>query len=208
MFTGIIEYSVKVRELKKNRGEALLSLENPFSVDAIKKGDSIAVDGVCLTVTDFSRTALEFFVSEATLKKSIAGSYKKDSLVNLERAMILGGRLDGHIVTGHVDTSGFIRNIKKLAQGIEIVVEIENKFSNLIVDRGSVALNGVSLTISECSKNSFTISLIPETMKRTSFDSLLKIGAELNVEFDILGKYVLRQTMAASPDFSTILKKL
>lgn len=191
MFTGIIEAVSAVTKIEKKGSECRISIKNPFGRE-IKNGDSIAVDGVCLTVESFTEDNILFFVSKSTLEKTIAGKYVTGSPVNLERAMSANGRFDGHIVQGHVDSCGKVTEIKKIGDGTEIRINFDRKFADLTVPRGSVTVNGVSLTIAELYENTFKISLIPETLKRTTFAEALKTGAEVNLEFDILGKYVAR----------------
>jgi riboflavin synthase len=191
MFTGIIEAVSAVTKIEKRGSECRLSIKNPFG-NEIKTGDSIAVDGVCLTVESFTEGTISFFVSKSTLEKTIAAKYNTGSTVNLERAMPADGRFDGHIVQGHVDSCGKITDVRKIGDGVEIGITFDRKFNDLTVPRGSVTVNGVSLTIAGLEGNTFKISLIPETLKRTSFAGTLKTGAEVNIEFDILGKYVAR----------------
>ena len=209
MFTGIIEAVSTVTKIEKRGPECRLSLKNPFGQE-IKNGDSVAVDGVCLTVENRSDGTVSFFVSKSTLEKTIAGKYVTGSTVNLERAMAANGRFDGHIVQGHVDSCGKVAEVKKIGEGTEIRITFDRKFSDLTVPRGSVTVNGVSLTIAELDGNTFKISLIPETLKRTSFAETLKTGAEVNLEFDILGKYVSRIMHRSGNDteFEDLIEKL
>ena len=194
---------------EKRGSECRLSLKNPFGQD-IKNGDSIAVDGVCLTVESRTDGTISFFVSKSTLEKTIAAKYNTGSTVNLERAMAADGRFDGHIVQGHVDSCGKVAEIKKIGNGTEVRITFERKFSDLTVPRGSVTVNGVSLTIAELDGNTFKISLIPETLKRTSFAETLKTGAEVNLEFDILGKYVskIMHSSGNDADLENLIEKL
>lgn len=189
MFTGIIEAVSEITRVERSGSECRLYVRNPFG-NEIKTGDSIAVDGVCLTVETFSPENISFFVSKSTLDKTIAGGYKAGSAVNMERAMPADGRFDGHIVQGHVDSCGKVADIRKIGDGTEIKIAFDKNFAGLTVPRGSVTVNGVSLTIAELDGNTLKISLIPETLKRTTFAKALKTGAEVNLEFDILGKYV------------------
>ena len=209
MFTGIIEAVSTVTKIEKRGSECRLSLKNPFGQD-IKNGDSIAVDGVCLTVESRTDGTISFFVSKSTLEKTIAAKYNTGSTVNLERAMAADGRFDGHIVQGHVDSCGKVAEIKKIGNGTEVRITFERKFSDLTVPRGSVTVNGVSLTIAELDGNTFKISLIPETLKRTSFAETLKTGAEVNLEFDILGKYVskIMHSSGNDADLENLIEKL
>ena len=191
MFTGIIEKTGKVARLTASGPERTLTIENPFG-DDLKTGDSIAVDGVCLTVSAFDRERASFFVSAETVKKTLAAHYRPGRTVNLERALAFGGRLDGHIVTGHVDTVSRIAAVKKVGAGIEIVVAIPRECAHLVVDRGSIAVNGISLTIAELRGDEAVVSLIPETLSRTAFAGGVAAGDAVNIEFDILGKYAAR----------------
>lgn len=209
MFTGIIEAVSEITRIEKSGSECRLCVKNPFG-NKIKRGDSIAVDGVCLTVETFSGENISFFVSKSTLEKTIAGSYNAGSTVNLERAMPAGGRFDGHIVQGHVDSCGKVSEIRKIGDGTEIKITFDKNFEDLTVPRGSIAVNGVSLTIAELAGNTFKISLIPETMKRTSFGKVLKTGAAVNLEFDILGKYAAKMVKRAGNDeaLENLIEKL
>ena len=209
MFTGIIEAVSTVTKIEKKGSECRISLKNPFG-HGIKTGDSIAVDGVCLTVESFTDSTISFFVSKSTLEKTIAAKYNTGSTVNLERAMPADGRFDGHIVQGHVDSCGKVTEIRKIGDGTEIKITFDKKFADLTVPRGSVTVNGVSLTIAELDGNTFKISLIPETLKRTSFAETLKTNAEVNLEFDILGKYVAKimKRGRSDADFENLMEKL
>lgn len=209
MFTGIIEAVSAVTKIEKSGTECRISLKNPFGKE-IKTGDSIAVDGVCFTVETFNDSTISFFVSKSTLEKTIAAKYVPGSIVNLERAMPADGRFDGHIVQGHVDSCGKTAGIRKIGEGTEVKISFDRKFSDFTVPRGSITVNGVSLTIAELDGNTFTISLIPETLKRTSFAETLKTGAEVNLEFDILGKYVSKITHRSGNDgdLENLIEKL
>lgn len=209
MFTGIIEAVSKITRIGKSGSECRLSVKNPFG-NAIKSGDSIAVDGVCLTVESFSQENISFFVSKATLEKTIAGDYDIETTVNLERAMPANGRFDGHIVQGHVDSRGKVVDVRKIGDGTEIKITFDRIFEDLTVPRGSIAVNGVSLTIAELEGNTFKISLIPETMQRTSFGKVIKTGAAINLEFDILGKYAAKMMHRGGKDaeFESLIEKL
>ncbi len=209
MFTGIIEKISVVKKIMQAGNEYKLTVENPFS-NEIKSGDSIAIDGVCLTVEKFSDNTIDFFISKVTALKTIAAKYSTGSTVNLERAMNMNGRFDGHIVQGHIDTTGVISNIKKIGLGIEITFRYNRTFSKFIIPGGSIAVNGISLTAASADETSFTVSLIPETLKRTSFSKQLKAGEEVNLEFDIIGKYVanLIDNRKGASNLGLLLEKL
>ena len=209
MFTGIIETVSEIISLKRKGEECSLTLKNKFGSE-IKNGDSIAVDGVCLTVESFSDDRITFFVSKSTLEKTIAANYAPGTPVNLERAMPANGRFDGHIVSGHVDSCGKITEIKKIGLGTEIKIVFDRNFVNYTVPRGSVTVNGVSLTIAELQGNTMKISLIPETLSRTSFAGNLKQGEAVNLEFDIFGKYAAKIAASGNSDskFESLLENL
>lgn len=209
MFTGIIEKTAVVRTVRNSGKELELRLENPFGNEA-KTGDSIAVDGTCLTIETITDQELSFFVSAETAKKSAVKNYRPGTLVNLERAMRADGRFDGHIVQGHVDATGRIEKMSRVASGIEVTVQFDSKFKTAIVEKGSVSINGVSLTAFDVKDDRLTISMIPETTKRTTFHSFLKQGSEVNIEFDILGKYVAKIMGAGQKEsnLQSLLEKL
>ncbi len=209
MFTGIIEKTAVVRTVQSSGKELELRLENPFG-NEVKTGDSIAVDGTCLTVETITDAELSFFVSAETVKKSIVSSYRPGTVVNLERAMRADGRFDGHIVAGHVDATGRIEKMSRVASGFEVTISFDSSFKAAVVEKGSVSINGVSLTAFDVKDDRFTISMIPETLKRTTFHSFLKQGSEVNIEFDILGKYVARIMEKGSKDsnLQSLLEKL
>lgn len=198
MFTGLVEGTCTVKSLKKsNKGQelaALLVLQNPgFNC---KVGDSIAIDGCCLTVSHIHElNALEFFLSCETLKLTNLDHLKPNSLVNIERAMQLSARLDGHIVSGHIDSTGVVTKINKSQSAWEIFLELPKNDSQFIIKKGSISVNGVSLTINtvEDYDTTFQISicLIPTTLNKTNL-KLLKDRSIVNIEYDLIGKYVNR----------------
>ena len=209
MFTGIVENVSEILKIERAGEECRLTLKNRFGRE-IKTGDSIAVDGVCLTVESFSDEKITFFVSKSTLEKTIASSYSAGTPVNLERAMAANGRFDGHIVLGHVDSCGKITEVKKIGSGTEIKIAFDRNFSDFVVPRGSITVNGISLTIAELAENTVKISLIPETLARTSFAKNLKTGSSVNLEFDIFGKYAAKIARKGSGDskFESLLENL
>ena len=187
MFTGLIEKTAKVLDFSLSSKGGVLRVENVF-VDDLKIGDSIATNGCCLTLTKKTTSELFFDVMIESLSISNLKNLKKGDVVNLERAMKLTDRLDGHIVTGHIDT---ISKLKKITQdGFSKRLEFSCDTS-LIVQKGSIAINGVSLTVSKLFEDGFEVSLIPETKTKTNLDNL-KIGDIVNIEYDILAKYIQR----------------
>lgn len=183
MFTGIIEVTAKVLKLDANS----LTLERPAIFDDIKIGSSIAVSGVCLSVIAFDDSSMSFDVVETTLRKTKLGSLKSGDSVNLERAMRADARFEGHIVTGHCESVGKILEIKNNV----LVFQIVKNLIKFIVQHGSIALDGVALTVAEISGDNVSVALIPHTLAHTTLGTS-KAGDSLNIETDILGKYILR----------------
>ena len=189
MFTGIIKKKGKVVSIvKKNRGYELKINSNlVFSKKNI--GTSISINGVCLTLTKFLNKNLFFFISYSTFQITNFKYLKKNSSVNLEKSLKFGDEIAGHFVQGHIDTVGKVISLKKLKKTWTILIKIEPKFSRFLINKGSVTINGISLTIVKTLKNQFTLVVIPHTLKLTNIISL-KIGDVVNVEFDIVIKYL------------------
>ena len=189
MFTGIIKKTAKViSNAKKNKGYELVLLSN---LKCKKKdiGGSICVNGVCLTLTSFINKNLFFFISYKTFELTNFKYLKKNSIVNLERSLKFGDEIAGHFVQGHIDTIGKIKSIKKQLKTWTIAVSISANYSNYLIDKGSISINGVSLTIVKVNKNIFTLVIIPHTLKETNLINLTKNDI-VNVEFDIVIKYL------------------
>jgi len=189
MFTGIIKKTAKViSNAKKNKGYELVLLSN---LKCKKKdiGSSICVNGVCLTLTSFINKNLFFFISYKTFELTNFKYLKKNSIVNLERSLKFGDEIAGHFVQGHIDTIGKIKSIKKQLKTWTIAVSISPNYSNYLIDKGSISINGVSLTIVKVNKNIFTLVIIPHTLKETNLINLTKNDI-VNVEFDIVIKYL------------------
>lgn len=191
MFTGIIEEIGTVKEFSKGSNSALIKVEcKNAGVNAdIKLGDSIAIDGVCQTVTEFSSGSFSAQVSLETLNLTTFSKLKSGDKVNLERALTLSSRLGGHIVTGHVDGLAKVKNIQKLSDFYNIKFEIEKSLEKYIAKKGSIAINGISLTIADVVSNEFSVAVIPHTFENTNLNNL-KTGDFVNLEVDILAKYV------------------
>jgi riboflavin synthase len=185
MFSGIIEHTAKILYKK----DGLFRLENTFWSD-IKIGQSIAHDGACMTLTHIDTDWYEFFMMEESLKKTHFEKKKIGDLINVERCIALGERLDGHIVTGHIDTVWVIKNLVKQADNSLIITcSYPEKFDHLIIEKGSIALNGTSLTVIQTTFGEFSVSLIPLTQDWTNLGKL-SIGDLVNIEFDVIGKYI------------------
>ena len=189
MFTGIIKNKGKVLSIvKKDKGyEFKISSNLVFSKKNI--GTSISINGVCLTLTKFLNKNLFFFISYSTFQITNFKYLKKNSTVNLEKSLKFGDEIAGHFVQGHIDTVGKIISLKKLAKTWTFLIKVESKFSHLLVDKGSITIDGISLTIVKSLKNQFTLVVIPHTLKLTNIISL-KTGDVVNVEFDIVIKYL------------------
>lgn len=186
MFTGLIEKVSIVASFSKTSKGALISFGVDETFNDVKIGDSIAVNGVCLTVADFKNNIVSADIMNETLEISNLKFLKHGDKINLERAMKLNSRFDGHIVSGHIDTMAKIRSIKQ--DGFSKRIEIETS-TDLIVQKGSITINGVSLTVSNVENNFFEVSLIPKTLGETNLETLKK-GDIVNIEYDILGKYI------------------
>ncbi|GAC1596918.1 MAG: riboflavin synthase [Ginsengibacter sp.] len=190
MFTGIIENMGTIKAITKN-GENITYVIDSQLTDQLNVDESISQNGVCLTIENISKSEYWVTAVKETILKTNAKYWKVGSIINLERAMMMNGRLDGHIVQGHVDDVCKCIEKKDLNGSWEFQFEFDPQFAGLIIEKGSVCLNGVSLTTYNVNENQFTVSIIPYTFDHTNFNSLL-VGDYLNIEFDILGKYVQR----------------
>lgn len=193
MFSGIVEEAAKVMNLKTDNGNLHITMQCSF-VDELKIDQSIAHNGVCLTVVAIEEGTYTVTAIQETLEKSNLGKLKIGDLVNVERSMLMNGRLDGHIVQGHVDQTAVCRKITEVEGSRYYTFEYEynEKMAAqgyLTVEKGSVCVNGVSLTVCNAEKNSFQVAIIPFTYEQTNFHDI-KEGTEVNIEFDIIGKYV------------------
>lgn len=189
MFTGIIEEVGVVKGLERRVASARLTVKAHTVCQDLKVGDSVAVNGACLTVVKLDRHSISFDVMEETLKVTNLGKIKIAQKVNLERALKLGDRLSGHLISGHINGMG--RLVTKQASGRNLVLRIATSIDIMryLIPKGSVAVDGISLTIVDLGKNYFTAHIIPHTLKMTNLDSK-KVGDMLNLEIDLLGKFV------------------
>lgn len=192
MFTGIIECMGSVVDLHKKNSNLQLTIHAPI-VEELQIDQSIAHNGVCLTVVDILLREESYMVTviDETLQKSNLGSVAINEMINLERSMLVNGRLDGHLVQGHVDLVAMCTNVEDLNGSWAYTFEYPGDNSHLVVDKGSICVNGVSLTVVKAMKNSFSVCLIPYTWKYTNFNRIRE-GSLVNIEFDIIGKYVAR----------------
>ncbi|MBU1061242.1 MAG: riboflavin synthase [Candidatus Omnitrophica bacterium] len=204
MFTGIIEEIGIVTGINKTRTGVSLKLKTANIHSDSKIGDSIAINGVCLSISDKKGTELSFDVIPETLRRTNLGELKLRDSVNLERSLKVDSRLGGHFVSGHIDYKGRINRLLKDSGGIGFEVSLPIAFSKLVVEKGSIALDGVSLTVANVLIESLTVYLIPHTLKITTFQKKKK-GDSLNVEIDILAKCIANQRQ--KPDLEKLLKK-
>ena len=190
MFTGIIEDLAQVKKLV-NDGENLHITMHSSIVDELKIDQSVAHNGVCLTVVNIGNQSYTITAIKETLEKTNLGSLIENEMVNIERAMKLGDRLDGHIVQGHVDQTAKCIDLKQEDGSWVFTFEYEKKLQNITIEKGSITVNGVSLTVVDSRLNRFSVAIIPYTYNHTTFKNL-KIGDTVNLEFDVIGKYVKR----------------
>ena len=191
MFTGIIEEIGELMAVQSGSDSMVLTIKAQAILEGVKVGDSIATNGVCLTVIELGRNLFKADVMHETLNRSGLGALKTDSPVNLERAMRADGRFGGHIVSGHIDGTGVIKSYRREENAVWITVEADQSLLRLIVEKGSVCVDGVSLTVAAVSDHDFQVSVIPHTGEETT---LLKKGpgGKVNLENDVVGKYVER----------------
>lgn len=189
MFTGIVEEIGKVKEITSNQGKTKLQIEAQKVLESTQIGDSICVNGVCLTVERMTPSSFTADVMPETLNRSNLGKLKSGDSVDLERAMRSDGRFGGHIVSGHIDGTGIIKQKREDGNATWITIETTPEILRYIVEKGSIAIDGISLTVADVTDKDFSVSLIPHTGKQTIL--LQKnIGSQVNLENDIIGKYV------------------
>jgi riboflavin synthase len=189
MFTGIIESMGVVKMITRKGDDVLLEIDTSMSLADVKIGDSIAVSGACLTVTGMNDRGFVADVSAETLAKTTLKTFKRGDRVNLEKALRLNSFLGGHLVLGHVDGVGSIFERLEKSNSIIFGVEIDKELSKYVVPKGSIAIDGVSLTVNKCEKNRFYVNIIPHTAKETTLNAK-KVRDPVNLETDILGKYI------------------
>ena len=199
MFTGIVEEVGKIKKIERNTVSAKLSIEADKVLQEVKEGDSIAVNGICLTVTSFTKNSFTADVMHETMNRTTLGKLKENSPVNLERALSVMGRFGGHMVSGHIDGRGKIVGIEKDDNAVLFTIETTEKILRYIVEKGSIAINGISLTVARVDRKSFTVSVIPHTLRVTSLGSFQK-GDEVNLENDIVGKYIEKLLGLSCPE--------
>ena len=194
MFTGIVEgvgNVEKISENTKNRSAIQMTVNLGKYSKGLKIGQSVALNGVCLTAIKISKSSCIFEMIEETTKKTDLGNLKVGGIVNIERSLKAGERLEGHFVLGHVDGVAIIKKILKKPKEVQVWFEIPKNLLKYVVKKGSIALDGISLTVVDIKKNLASVSLIPHTLEVTNFHTK-RVGDKLNIETDILGKYILK----------------
>jgi len=192
MFTGIIEGLGTISDVRSGQGKQL-TVEADFDLNGTKIGDSIAVNGACLTVVELYSRRFKVDVSPETIEKTTFNRIKTGDSVNLERALRLSDRIDGHLVSGHIDGTGIVRHREITGNAIIVTVGVHESLSRYMIPKGSVAVDGVSLTINEWSRGSFSVSIIPHTARLTTV-GFKNIGDAVTIETHMIGKYVERFT--------------
>ncbi|MCB5250332.1 MAG: riboflavin synthase [Candidatus Cloacimonadales bacterium] len=190
MFTGIISDNAPLDKITIKGGKKEFLLKTKLMQDGLKIGDSIACNGICLTVIGFNDQSITVEAMNETLIKTTANLWRLRQNIHLERAMLASGRFDGHIVQGHIDCTSHLISKQTINDTLYLEFFLDSQHNKLVVPQGSIAINGVSLTVSKKKSNSFEVSLISHTLIMTHFSSL-RIGDSVNLEFDIIGKYII-----------------
>ena len=191
MFTGIIEHLGKVKRIKRQANSATVIVDLGRLSDCVNLGDSIAVNGACLTVTQIKSTEVSFDVSGETLRKTTIGELRVSERVNVERSLKIGGKLGGHFVSGHVDEVGIIRKKEEEKGQCTMWFSVSEGSLRMMIKKGSVAIDGISLTIVDLEDTLFSVAIVPYTLDATTL-GLKKVGQEVNIETDMFGKWVKR----------------
>ena len=190
MFTGIIETLGIIKDLKKDNNNLNITVSSSITHE-LKIDQSVAHNGVCLTVIAINNGEYTVTAIKETIEKTNLADWKVGDLLNLERAMKLGDRLDGHIVQGHVDQTGICKSIEEANGSWYFTFEYDSNFNNITIEKGSITVNGVSLTVVNSKEKVFSVAIIPYTFEHTNFNTF-KLGTKINLEFDVVGKYVAR----------------
>ena len=190
MFTGIIETLGIIKDIRKDDQNLHITISASIT-NELKIDQSVAHNGVCLTVIGIENDCYTVTAIKETIDKTNVGDWKINDSVNLERAMRLGDRLDGHIVQGHVDQTGICKAIEETEGSWRFTFEYDAALNNITIEKGSITINGVSLTVVDSKRNEFSVAIIPYTFEHTNFKTF-KVGTKINLEFDVIGKYVAK----------------
>ncbi len=191
MFTGLIETIGTIERLTARGNYRVMTVTAASFAEQLTVGESIACDGACLSVVTFDKSTFTVEASQETLARTVLGNYRTGSRINLERALRVGDRLGGHFVAGHVDTVGRISAVEPVGESLRIECGYDARYDSLVIEKGSIAINGVSLTINNCSAGRFDVNLIPLTIAETNLKDLAG-NDRVNLEFDMIGKFILK----------------
>ena len=191
MFTGLIEDVGKIVDTHSRGNYRVLTITSILADEHMSVGDSVACDGVCLTVTDLKTGIFTVEASQETVARTTIKTCRKGTSLNLERALKVGSRLGGHFVTGHVDSTGVIESTRSIGESLEVTITYDRAFDRLVIEKGSIAINGISLTVNKTGQGNLSVNLIPHTAKATTIEQW-KTGDKANLEFDMIGKYILK----------------
>jgi len=197
MFTGLIETAGSIRSITRRGNYFVMTVESSLPTNEFQKGESIACNGTCLTVIDFEKNRFSVEISQETASRVDMTRFQTGCRLNLERALRLGDRLGGHLVSGHVDTIGKVDYLKPIGQSLELAVLFDSRFDALVIEKGSIAIDGVSLTVNQCRTSWLTVNLIPHTSRETTLSDL-KAGNSVNLEYDLVGKYIIKSQQGDS----------
>ena len=193
MFNGILYNQVLIKNIKKKtkyvQGSQVIEVSSNISFKKSDIGESVCCDGVCLTLIRIKKKSFLFYLSKETVKRSTFKTAKIGRQINIEKALYHGKKVSGHYVQGHVDTTSRVKSIKIIDRSWNVIFSLEKKYKKFVIEKGSISINGVSLTISKVTKNSFQITIIPHTLKLTNLIKL-KRNDKVNIEFDMVGKYL------------------
>tara|TARA_B100000427_G_scaffold281587_1_gene252839 strand:- start:268 stop:843 length:576 start_codon:yes stop_codon:yes gene_type:complete len=188
MFNGIIKYTGKVNKITKYKNEYYITIKSNISFTKAEIGSSICCSGACLTLDNFGKKISKFYISKETINRTNFKFLKKNSIINLEKSLKYGDRISGHFVQGHVDTTSIIKKINIIGKSWYIDFSLVKKYKKFVIEKGSIAINGVSLTIAKKFKKIFRVVVIPQTLKYTNLSNIKK-GDVVNIEYDVLSKY-------------------
>ncbi len=205
MFTGIIEAVGRVVKITSRENYLIFSIAHSFPLNELKSGESVSCDGACLTIVSFDAKQFTVEVSQETIARTICRDYQKDTCINLERAVRAGDRLDGHFVTGHIDNIATVSEIEKLGESLGVTVKYSEDFDKFVVEKGSIALNGVSLTVNQTGNGWCAVNLIPYTIEQTNLREL-QVNDKINIEFDLIGKYAAKSALIQNQNTLTFAK--
>lgn len=195
MFTGLIEDVGTVTDLRTRGNFRILTIASTLAGSELRIGDSVDCDGACLTVVEIGSGSFTVEASQETAARTILEHYRRGSRINLERALQVGSRLGGHFVLGHVDCTGTVEYTRPVGESLEIAVKYDQSFDPLVVEKGSIAINGISLTINAVRSGWLSVNLIPHSVAQTTVGGF-RPGEAVNLEFDMIGKYIVKMQQA------------